>query len=61
MFAANNRADGRAKDTLVNIRLTNEFVVNIADEPLYSLVIGSGLALENIDALGAVLSHGLDD
>jgi rod shape-determining protein MreB len=35
--------------------------INIADEPLYSVVIGSGLALENIDALGAVLSHGLDD
>src|SRR5204862_7865027 len=34
MFAANNRPDGRAKDTLVNIRRTNEFVVNIADEPL---------------------------
>ena len=34
MFAANNRPDGRAKDTLVNIRATGEFVVNIADEPL---------------------------
>jgi flavin reductase (DIM6/NTAB) family NADH-FMN oxidoreductase RutF len=34
MFAVNNRADGRLKDTLVNIRLTGEFVVNLADEPL---------------------------
>ena len=34
MFAANNRPDGRPKDTLVNIQRTGEFVVNIADEPL---------------------------
>ena len=34
MFAANNRADGRPKDTLVNIRRTGEFVVNLTDEPL---------------------------
>jgi flavin reductase (DIM6/NTAB) family NADH-FMN oxidoreductase RutF len=34
MFAVNKRPDGRIKDTLVNIERTNEFVVNIADEPL---------------------------
>lgn len=34
MFAVNKRPDGRVKDTLVNIERTNEFVVNIADEPL---------------------------
>jgi flavin reductase (DIM6/NTAB) family NADH-FMN oxidoreductase RutF len=34
MFAINQRPDGRVKDTLVNIQRTNEFVVNIADEPL---------------------------
>ena len=34
MFAVNNRADGRPKDTLVNIRRSGEFVVNLADEPL---------------------------
>jgi flavin reductase (DIM6/NTAB) family NADH-FMN oxidoreductase RutF len=34
MFAINQRPDGRLKDTLVNIQRTNEFVVNIADEPL---------------------------
>ena len=34
MFAVNNRADGRPKDTLVNIRRNGEFVVNLADEPL---------------------------
>jgi len=34
MFAVNRRPDGREKDTLVNIRATSEFVVNIADEPL---------------------------
>jgi flavin reductase (DIM6/NTAB) family NADH-FMN oxidoreductase RutF len=34
MFAVNKRPDGRVKDTLINIQRTNEFVVNIADEPL---------------------------
>src|SRR3977135_4726134 len=34
MFAANPRPDGRVKDTVVNIRRTGEFVVNLADEPL---------------------------
>src|SRR2546423_13441277 len=34
MFAANKRPDWRAKDTLVNIRRTGEFVVNSADLPL---------------------------
>ena len=47
----------------IDRRIANEtgMPINIADEPLYSVVIGSGLALENIDALGAVLSHGLED
>jgi len=34
MFAVNLRPDGRAKDTLINIERTGEFVVNIADEAL---------------------------
>jgi len=34
MFAVNPRPDGRAKDTVVNIERTGEFVVNLADEPL---------------------------
>ena len=34
MFAANLRPDGRVKDTVINIRATNEFVVNMTDEPL---------------------------
>lgn len=34
MFAVNLRPDGRVKDTLVNIRRSAEFVVNLADEPL---------------------------
>lgn len=34
MFAVNRRADGRTKDTLINIQRTGEFVVNIADEHL---------------------------
>jgi rod shape-determining protein MreB and related proteins len=35
--------------------------INIAKDPLLAVVIGSGLALENIDALGSVLSQGNDD
>ena len=34
MFAANLRPDGRVKDTVINIRRTGEFVVNMTDEPL---------------------------
>jgi flavin reductase (DIM6/NTAB) family NADH-FMN oxidoreductase RutF len=34
MFAVNPRPDGRAKDTLVNVQRTGEFVVNLTDEPL---------------------------
>jgi flavin reductase (DIM6/NTAB) family NADH-FMN oxidoreductase RutF len=34
MFAVNQRPDGRVKDTLVNIRRTAEFVVNLTDDPL---------------------------
>ena len=34
MFAANLRPDGRVKDTVINIRGTNEFVVNMTDEAL---------------------------
>ena len=34
VFAINLRPDGRTKDTLVNIRRSNEFVVHITDEPL---------------------------
>jgi rod shape-determining protein MreB len=35
--------------------------INIANDPLHSVVLGSGLALENIEALGSVLSQGQDD
>src|ERR1700688_4285089 len=38
MFAVNPRPDGRAKDTLVNVRRTGEFVVNLTDEPLEHVV-----------------------
>jgi flavin reductase (DIM6/NTAB) family NADH-FMN oxidoreductase RutF len=34
MFAANLRPDGRIKDTVINIRRTGEFVVNMTDEAL---------------------------
>jgi flavin reductase (DIM6/NTAB) family NADH-FMN oxidoreductase RutF len=34
MFAVNRRADSGEKDTLVNVRRTGEFVVNLTDEPL---------------------------
>ena len=34
MFAANLRPDGRVKDTVINIRRTGEFVVNMTDEAL---------------------------
>ncbi len=32
--------------------------INIAPDPLHCVAVGSGLALENIEALGSVLSHG---
>ena len=35
--------------------------INIARDPLYSVVLGSGRALENIDALRGVLAVGGDD
>jgi rod shape-determining protein MreB and related proteins len=35
--------------------------INVADDPLNCVVLGSGLALENIEALGSVLSQGNDD
>ncbi len=34
MFSANPGPDGLLKDTVVNIQRTQEFVVNLADEPL---------------------------
>ncbi len=44
-------------------RLANEtgMPINIADDPLNSVAVGSGLALENIEALGSVLSQGSHD
>ncbi len=44
-------------------RLANEtgMPINVADDPLTSVAIGSGLALENIEALGSVLSQGSMD
>ena len=35
--------------------------IRVADEPLYSVVIGSGRALENIDAMRGLMSLGIDD
>ena len=35
--------------------------ITVADEPLYSVVIGSGRALENIDAMRGLMSLGGDD
>ena len=44
-------------------RLTHEtgMPIRIADEPLYSVVIGSGRALENIDAMRGLMSLGGGD
>lgn len=44
-------------------RLSHEtgMPIRIADEPLYSVVIGSGRALENIDAMRGLMSLGGDD
>jgi rod shape-determining protein MreB len=47
----------------LDVRLKNEtgMPIFIANDPLHSVVLGSGLALENIEALGSVLSQGHDD
>ena len=44
-------------------RLANEtgMPINIADDPLNCVAVGSGMALENIEALGSVLSQGSHD
>jgi len=44
-------------------RLSHEtgMPIRIADEPLYSVVIGSGRALENIDAMRGLMSMGGED
>jgi rod shape-determining protein MreB len=44
-------------------RLSHEtgMPIRVADEPLYSVVIGSGLALENFDAMRGLMSLGGDD
>ena len=44
----------------LDTRLTHEtgMPIRIADEPLYSVVIGSGRALENIDAMRGLMSLG---
>ena len=44
-------------------RLTHEtgMPIQIANEPLYSVVIGSGRALENIDAMRGLMSMGGED
>ena len=34
IFAINKRADGRLKDTWINIQRSNKFVVHLPDEPL---------------------------
>lgn len=34
VFSATNRRDGRPKDTLVNVRQTRQFVLNVVSEPL---------------------------
>jgi rod shape-determining protein MreB len=47
----------------IDRRIANEtgMPITIAKDPLHSVVLGSGLALENIEALGSVLSQGHDD
>jgi rod shape-determining protein MreB len=47
----------------IDRRLTHEtgMPINIARDPLYSVVIGSGRALENIDAMRGLMSLGGDD
>jgi len=35
--------------------------INVAHDPLFSVVIGSGRALENIDAMRGLMSLGGDD
>ncbi len=47
----------------INRRLAHEtgMPINIAQDPLYSVVIGSGRALENIDAMRGLMSLGGDD
>ncbi len=47
----------------IDERLAHEtgMPIRVADEPLYSVVIGSGRALENIDAMRGLMSLGGDD
>jgi rod shape-determining protein MreB len=47
----------------IDARLEHEtgMPIRIADEPLYSVVIGSGRALENIDAMRGLMSLGGED
>jgi rod shape-determining protein MreB and related proteins len=47
----------------IDHRLTHEtgMPIRIANEPLYSVVIGSGRALENIDAMRGLMSMGGED
>jgi rod shape-determining protein MreB len=47
----------------IDERLSHEtgMPIRIANEPLYSVVIGSGRALENIDAMRGLMSLGGDD
>jgi rod shape-determining protein MreB len=47
----------------LNQRLAHEtgMPIRVAEEPLYSVVIGSGRALENIDAMRGLMSLGGDD
>jgi rod shape-determining protein MreB and related proteins len=47
----------------IDRRLSHEtgMPINIAHEPLYSVVIGSGRALENIDAMRGLMSLGGDE
>ena len=47
----------------IDQRLTHEtgMPIRIANEPLYSVVIGSGRALENIDAMRGLMSMGGED
>lgn len=47
----------------LDARLTHEtgMPIRVANEPLYSVVIGSGRALENIDAMRGLMSMGGED
>ena len=59
--ASRSRVAVRCSAAWTNDWPTRPACRSIADEPLYSVVIGSGRALENIDAMRGLMSLGGDD